>query len=122
MWSRYEIFLYNYGESRIIEHDPKTTALVGFSAGGLDVLKHYSNEYALIALLDPSTHQEHELIQYGENVCMIYNQSNWGSMNRSISKIADRIKKNQGYVESVNLAHGKIPSYFFNQIFKGGEQ
>jgi len=35
MWSRYEIIIYPYGTPLTMDYDPKTTGLIGFSAGGL---------------------------------------------------------------------------------------
>jgi hypothetical protein len=54
MWGQYEIYIVPYGTplSQIKKDiDPKTTGLIGFSAGGLDVLKNYSKDYAFIGLI-----------------------------------------------------------------------
>ncbi len=127
MWSHFEIFIYKYGQQSVVEHNPSTTALIGFSAGGLDVFRHYSKDYALVVLLDPTTRPEFERIDFGSNVVMIYNSSNWGGTNKSLTKVAERIRASDNDVQSVKLGHSEIPSYYFknkmsnenNQFFIG---
>ena len=122
MWSRYEIYLVDYNTklSSIGNFNPKTTALIGFSAGGLDVLRNYSQDYALVVLLDPSTKLHYVKTNYGNNTYMFYNEANWGRTNRSMLEVADRINATGGKAESINLQHNQIPGYFFS-IFQSDD-
>jgi len=122
MWSRYEIHIVPYGTklSSIAYINPKTTALIGFSAGGLDVLRNYSQDYALVVLLDPTTKIHYANTDYGDNTYMFYNQANWGRTNRSMVEVADQINATGGRAESINLPHNKIPAYFFS-IFQSDD-
>jgi hypothetical protein len=117
MWSRYEIYVYSYNKPLTIAHDPKTTALIGFSAGGLDVLKNYRKDYAFVGLIDPSTREKFTTIEYGANAHMMYNHRNWGTSNKSLRNVADRINKTGGKAEHVNLPHADIPKQFFKTYF-----
>jgi hypothetical protein len=118
MWSRYEIYIAPYGTklSSIANVNQQTTALIGFSAGGMDVLKNYSHEYALCVLLDPSTRSKYTLIEYGPNTLMFYNATNWGSMNKNLTAVAKRINETGGNAVSLDLQHADIPKYFFNHF------
>lgn len=118
MWSRYEIYIAPYGTklSSIANVNPKTTALIGFSAGGMDVLKNYSHEYALCVLLDPSTRSKYALLEYGPNTLMFYNAANWGSMNKNLTAVANRINETGGNAVSLDLQHADIPKYFFDHF------
>jgi hypothetical protein len=121
MWSEYEIYIVPYGtplSSVKKDIDPKTTGLIGFSAGGLDVLKNYNKNYAFIGLIDPSTKQIHSKIDYGSNTFMVYNNKNWGSINPSLKKVSDQINNTGGKSTLVNLGHSSIPKYFFERHFK----
>ena len=120
MWSRYEIHIAPYGTklSSIANVDPKTTGLIGFSAGGLDVLRNYSQDYALVVLLDPSTRIDYAKTAYTTNTYMFYNQSNWGGTNKSMDEVANQINATGGKAVSMKLKHNEIPAYFFNH-FKG---
>jgi hypothetical protein len=118
MWSRYEIIIYPYNTPLLIDYDPKTTALIGFSAGGLDVLKNYKKDYAFIGLIDPSTREKFTTIEYGANTHMLYNHKNWGGSNKSLTKVAEQVNKSGGYAMCLNLPHKDIPREFFNKYFR----
>jgi hypothetical protein len=118
MWSRYEIIIYPYGTPLTIDHDPKTTGLIGFSAGGIDVLKNYKDEYAFIGLIDPSTRPVFIDQQYDSDVVMVYNYRNWGSINKSIVPVANKINSCGGIAVNLPMKHADIPSYFFKTYFK----
>ncbi len=121
MWSEYEIYIVPYGtplSSVKKDIDPKTTGLIGFSAGGLDVLKNYNEDYAFIGLIDPSTTKAYTKVDYSSNTLMIYNDKNWGGINRSLKKVADQVNNTGGKSTSVNLGHSSIPKYFFEHYFK----
>jgi len=122
MWSRYEIHIVPYGTklSSIADINPKTTALIGFSAGGLDVLRNYSQDYALVVLLDPTTKIHYANTDFSNNTYMFYNEANWGRTNRSMIEVADQINVTGGRAESINLPHNKIPAYFFS-IFQSDD-
>jgi hypothetical protein len=118
MWSRYEIYIAPYGTklSNIANVNPQTTALIGFSAGGMDVLKNYNQQYALCVLLDPSTRSKYTLIEYGPNTLMFYNAANWGSINKNLTSVANRINETGGNAVSLDLQHADIPKYFFDHF------
>ncbi len=117
MWLRYEIIIYPYSTPLTMDYDPKTTALIGFSAGGLDVLKNYKKEYAFIGLIDPSTREKFVTVNYGSNTHMLYNHNNWGGTNKSMRPVAEQINKTGGEAVYVNLPHKDIPKQFFNTYF-----
>lgn len=117
MWSRYEILIYPYSTPLPTYYDPKTTALIGFSAGGLDVLKNYRKDYAFIGLIDPSTREKFVSVEYGANTHMMYNHRNWGTSNKSLRNVAEQINKTGGDAKYVNLPHADIPKQFFNTYF-----
>ena len=121
MWGQYEIYIVPYGTplSQIKKDiDPKTTGLIGFSAGGLDVLKNYNKDYAFIGLIDPSTKEVYTKVDYNSNTFMIYNDKNWGDINKSLKKVANQINNTGGKSTFVNLGHSSIPKYFFEYYFK----
>jgi hypothetical protein len=120
MWSEYEILIAPYGTSlSVIDPtiDYETTALIGFSAGGIDVLKNYDSRYAFIGLIDPSTRPSFLNGTY-DNAAIVYNPSVWGTTNKSLRPMADRINATGGDAERVQLKHSDIPKYFFNKHFK----
>ena len=117
MWSRYEIIIYPYGTPLTMDYDPKTTGLIGFSAGGIDVLKNYKKDYAFIGLIDPSTRVNFTTTDYSDNVIMIYNVSNWGGSNKSMKPVADQVNKCGGKAISLSMGHKNMPSYFFKTYF-----
>jgi hypothetical protein len=121
MWGQYEIYIVPYGTplSNIKKDiDPKTTGLIGFSAGGLDVLKNYSKDYAFIGLIDPSTKDVYTKTNYGLNTHMVYNDSNWGNINKSLVRVAKQVNETGGESVDVNMEHSKIPKYFFEVHFR----
>lgn len=96
----------------------KSTSVMGFSAGGLNVNKAYNKNFKFIGFIDPSTRQENLSTNYGNNVRMVYNDSNWGGLPQIkalLPKLADVVNKVGGSAEKVNLSHNKIPSYFFDK-------
>ena len=118
--TQYELYIVPYGTplSNIRSNlDPKTTALVGFSAGGLDVLKNYSPDYAFAGLIDPSTNPQYNQLKFNSNVHMVYDVSNWGNINKNLPTIANIIKKSGGDVEHIDMEHSGIPKYFFVKYF-----
>jgi hypothetical protein len=121
MWGRYEIFIAAYGTplSEIkSDIDPKTTALIGFSAGGLDVLQNYKKDYAFVGLIDPSTRDKYSKTEFGSNTFMVYDASNWGNINASLESVARQVIKTGGKAAEINMDHSKIPKYFFETHFR----
>ena len=121
MWGRYEIFIAPYGTPlNEIKADinPSTTALIGFSAGGLDVLKNYKKEYAFVGLIDPSTRDKYTKTDYGPNTFMVFDASNWGSINPTLESVARQVIKTGGKAAEINMDHSKIPKYFFETHFR----
>lgn len=121
MWGEYEIFIVPYGTplKDVRQNiDPKTTGLIGFSAGGLDVLKNYSKDYAFIGLIDPSTRTNYAKVEYGPNTFMVYDADNWGSINQSLESVARQVIKTGGKAAEVKMDHSAIPKYFFETHFR----
>lgn len=121
MWGRYEIFIAPYGTplNKIkSDIDPKTTALIGFSAGGIDVLNNYKKDYAFIGLIDPSTRDRHAFVDYYSNVFMIYDISNWGDINKNLDNVAAQVIKTGGKAVELNMNHKDMPRYFFETHFR----
>jgi len=118
--SHYEVYMVPYGTplSKIKPNiDPKTTALIGFSAGGLDVFKNYNPDYAFIGLIDPSTNPRYNQLKFSNNVHMLYDVSNWGNINKNLPKAADTINKCGGEAIHIDMEHSGIPKYFFIKYF-----
>lgn len=118
--TKYELYIVPYGTplSNIkTKINPSITALIGFSAGGLDVFKYYSPDYAFIGLIDPSTSYRYNQLKYTNNVHMMYNISNWGNINKNLYVTADIVIKNGGEAIHLNMEHNKIPKYFFEIYF-----
>lgn len=122
MWSRYEIIIYPYGTPLPTYYDPKTTGLIGFSAGGLDVLKNYKKDYAFIGLIDPSTREKFVNLDYGPNTYMMYNQKNWGTSNKFMTSVGNKINLCGGTAVSLPMKHKDIPAHFFNTYFKNDKR
>jgi hypothetical protein len=121
MWGRYEIFIAPYGTplNKIkTDIDPKTTALIGFSAGGIDVLNNYKKDYAFVGLIDPSTRDRHAFVEYGPNTFMIYDISNWGDINKNLDNVAAQVIKTGGKAVELNMNHRDMPKYFFETHFR----
>jgi hypothetical protein len=96
----------------------KSTSVIGFSAGGLNVQRAYNKNFKFIGLIDPTTKKENLSTNYGNNVKMVYNDSNWGGypqVKAVLPTLADLVNKVGGGAEKVNLKHDKIPSYFFDK-------
>jgi len=94
----------------------KDTSVIGFSAGGLNVQKANRKTFKFIGLIDPSTRSEYVNLPFTNNVKMVYNDANWGSLPKikeALPKLAQSIKNVGGDSEKVSLAHAKIPAYFF---------
>ncbi len=115
--NRYEIHFYKYGQPLTLQHNPETTALIGFSAGGLDVLKNYQTNYALVALIDPTTQKKYADLNFGVNTVIVYNSKNWGKINQSLETVARKINACGGLVIKSELSHSEIPKHFFNNYF-----
>lgn len=97
--------------------EKKSLSVIGFSAGGNNAQSSYSDKLRFFGLIDPSTKEQWLSINFGKNAHMVYNNSNWGSYPsiKSIQpKIASKIDKAGGMVESVDMSHKDIPKYFFN--------
>lgn len=121
MWGKYEIYVVKYGTplNQIKKDiDPKTTGLIGFSAGGLDVLKNYSKDYAFIGLIDPSTRDVYTKIDYESNTFMVYNDKNWGNINKTLTKVANQISNTGGKAVLIRMEHSSMTKYFFETHFK----
>jgi hypothetical protein len=92
-------------------------SLAGFSAGALNVQSGYRKDMKFVGLIDPSTKSQFAEIDFGKNVHMVYNNSNWGTypnIKALQPKIADNIRKGGGVVQEVKMKHDSIPKYFFN--------
>jgi hypothetical protein len=91
---------------------------LGFSAGALNVQKAPQKPFKFIGLIDPSTRSEYVSLPFTNNVKMVYNDANWGTLPKikeALPKLAQSVKNAGGDSEKVALAHAKIPSYFFNK-------
>jgi len=118
--AKYEVYMVSYGTplSSIKQNiDPQTTALIGFSAGGLDVFKNYSPDYAFIGLIDPSTRSNYNQLKYTNNVHMVYDVSNWGNINKNLPNAAKAITNGGGEAIHIDMGHSEIPRYFFIKYF-----
>lgn len=121
MFDKYEVIIVPYGtpitdiKSQI---NPSTTAIIGFSAGGIDVLKNYNKNYAFVGLIDPSTRGSYVNTEYGKNTYMMYNPKNWGGANKSLSPVGKRVAATGGTSVLLNMKHSDIPKYFFETYFK----
>ena len=94
-------------------------SLIGFSAGGLNVLANYSKYYKFVGLIDPSNKPEHLNINFGKNAYMVYNQSNWGSypnIQANLPKLAKKVAAADGYANETSMSHKSIPKYFFENF------
>ena len=118
--TQYEVYMVPYGTPlHKIKHniDPRTTALIGFSAGGLDVFKNYSPDYAFIGLIDPSTKPHYNQLKYTNNVHMVYDVSNWGNINKNLPSAAKAVINGGGEAIHIDMGHSEIPKYFFIKYF-----
>jgi len=107
-------------EPALKNYNIKSTSVMGFSAGGLQVQKNYSPSWKIAGLIDPSTKSQYLELPFSDNVKMIYNNANWGGNLAGIgtvqTKLEPIIKKKGGFAEKVNIAHESIPKYFFEKF------
>jgi len=118
--TQYDVYIVPYGTplSQIKQNiDPNTTALMGFSAGALDVFKNYNPDYAFIGLIDPSTRIQYKLLEYNKNTHMMYNPLNWGNINKSLETIAHDVMMEGGESIEIHQPHNVFPKYFFQTYF-----
>ena len=112
-FSEYTEYIRNRG------FEQKSLSLIGFSAGGVDVMSKYDQNYRFFGLIDPSVSSGDENKNYGSNTHLIYNNSNWGyypSIKALQPKLATKIANGGGSVESVRLSHSEIPKYFWDKF------
>jgi hypothetical protein len=110
--AQYQIYYLRWGTPITqVPHpiDYSTTALIGFSAGGLDVLKNYKGDWKLVGLIDPSCRERYASLRFTGNTRMIYNERNWGGTNSSMGLVARRINQCGGQATRLQLDH---PSHF----------
>lgn len=96
-----------------------SSSIVGFSAGGANVQKAYSNDFKFIGLIDPSTKSEYLSLPFKSNVSLVYNDSNWGgypSIKSTLPKLDAKISSSGGSAEKVKLKHADIPKYFLDKF------
>lgn len=94
-------------------------SIIGFSAGGINVQTSYNKDFRFVGLIDPSTRSQYTQIDFDKNAKMVYNDANWGgypSIKPYLPILETAINSKGGNAEKVNLAHNKIPSYFFNKF------
>jgi hypothetical protein len=97
------------------------SSIMGFSAGGYNVLDKYNRNFKFVGLIDPSNKSKYNNLNFGSNTYMVYNKNNWGaypSIQGNMDVLASKIEDGGGLAESVSLQHSKIPSYFFNKFKK----
>jgi hypothetical protein len=97
------------------------SSIIGFSAGGYNVLDNYNNNFKFVGLIDPSNRSKYNTLKFGSNTHMVYNKKNWGaypSIQGNMDILASKIDDGGGLTERVSLQHSKIPSYFFNKFKK----
>jgi len=97
----------------------KSQSIIGFSAGGLNVQRAMNNNFKFIGLIDPSTRSEYLNLPFGNNIFMVYNDSNWGgypSIKSVLPKLDEKINSSGGIAERVKLRHADIPNYFFDKF------
>jgi len=109
-------------EPAIKDYKIKSTSVMGFSAGGLQVQANYSPTWKTAGLIDPSTKSKYLELPFGSNVKMIYNNANWrgnlAGIGTAQTKIDPKIKDEGGYAEKVSITHENIPKYFFEKFLK----
>lgn len=110
--SIYEPFLKDY--------KIKSSSVMGFSAGGLQVQSNYSPSWKIAGLIDPSTKSQYLELPFSDNVKMIYNNANWTGSLAGIGTVQTKldpiIKNKGGYAEKVSISHENIPKYFFEKF------
>lgn len=109
-------------EPALKEYKIKSTSVMGFSAGGLQVQANYDPTWKTAGLIDPSTRTQYLELPFSDNVKMVYNNANWGGNLASIgtiqTKLEPKIKNKGGYSQKVSIAHESIPKYFFEKFLK----
>jgi hypothetical protein len=109
-------------EPALKDYKIKSTSVMGFSAGGLQVQANYSPSWKTAGLIDPSTKSQYLELPFSDNVKMIYNNANWTGNLAGIGTVQTQlepiIKKKGGFVEKVNISHESIPKYFFEKFLK----
>jgi hypothetical protein len=109
-------------EPALKDYKLKSTSVMGFSAGGLQVQANYSPSWKMAGLIDPSTKSQYLELPFSDNVKMIYNNANWTGNLAGIgtvqTQLDPKIKNKGGYAEKVSTAHEKIPKYFFEKFLK----
>jgi len=107
-------------EPALKEYTIKSTSVMGFSAGGLQVQSNYSPSWKIAGLIDPSTKSQYLELPFSDNVKMIYNNANWGGSLAGIGTVQTKldpiIRKKGGYAEKISMAHENIPKYFFDKF------
>jgi hypothetical protein len=107
-------------ETALKAYTIKSTSVMGFSAGSLQVQNNYSPKWEIAGLIDPSTKSQYLELPFSDNVKMIYNNANWGGNLAPIgtvqAKLDTIIKKKGGFAEKVNISHKSIPKYFFEKF------
>jgi hypothetical protein len=113
--STYKIYYLKWGTpiTQVPSIDYKSTALIGFSAGGLDVLKNYNEDWKFVGLIDPTCRDKYKNLNFTKNTYMIYNDKNWGGKNKSLKIIANRINFCGGLAKKLDMGHGSQYKYFF---------
>ena len=107
-------------QSALKDYNIKSTSVMGFSAGGLQVQSNYSPSWKMAGLIDPSTKTQYLELPFSDNVKMVYNNSNWTGNLAGIgtvqTKLEPKIKNKGGYAEKVSISHESIPKYFFEKF------
>jgi len=96
-----------------------SSSLIGYSAGGTNVQKSYSNNFKFVGLIDPSTNERYLSLPFNSKTKMVYNDSNWGgypAIKSALPKLDSKIESSGGVAEKVKLRHSEIPKYFFDKF------
>lgn len=91
-------------------------SIIGFSAGGVNVLNAYNKDFKFVGLIDPSNKPQHLNISFGKNAYMVYNTANWGAyptIQDNMNKIAKNVSNGGGFSSPTKMSHKEIPKYFF---------
>lgn len=94
-------------------------AIMGFSAGGNDVLQNYSDEFYFVGLIDPSLTQSGLNLPIDKRWGMMFNDKNWGSypsIKALFQPYAEKINDQNGFALGTNLKHQDIPKEFFKEF------
>lgn len=99
----------------------KNVSIIGFSAGAIQVQTAYSDTFAFVGLIDPSTCKQYIKTKFNVKTKMIYNDANWSGypeIQALLPQLAKKIISSGGETEKVKLRHDKIPAYFFNKYLQ----